>query len=155
MLSGSARCKQDANLQSRSQAVGPLLPQLLLALLEIAPGQSSQHHASADLGALLVAVCKKLTGAQNRVGQAQKPSLQVPGRGAAAMSRLAWVVLKGWQGLLAAVHVTTERSNPLAAAAGRIVAEGTAAGDIGAVLPKDLPTTCLRAVCAFLTGRAS
>ena len=101
-----------------------------------------------------MAVCKKLTGAQNRVGQAQKPSLQVPGRGAAAMSHLAWVVLKGWQGLLAAVHVTTERSNPLAAA-GRIVAEGTAAGDIGAVLPKDLPTTCLRAVCAFLTGRAS
>ena len=155
MLSVYANCKQNANLQSRSQAVGPLLPQMLLALLEIAPGQSSQHHASADLGALLVAACKKLTGAQNRVGQAQKPSLQVPGRGAAAMSRLAWVVLKGWQGLLAAVHVTTERSTLLAAAADRTVAGGTAAGDTGAVLPKDLPTTCLRATCAFLTGRTS
>ena len=154
-MSVSARRKQDANLQSQSQAVGPLLPQMLLALLEIAPGQSSQHHASAQLGALLVAACKKLTGAQNRVGQVRKPSLQVPGRGAAAMSRLAWVVPKGWQGLLAAVHVTSEVSAPLVAAAGRTVAEGTAAGDTGAVLPKDLPTTCLKTAYGFLIGRTS
>ena len=71
------------------------------------------------------------------------------------MSRLAWVVLKGWQGFLAAVHVKTERDIPLAAAAGRTDAEGTAAGDTEAVLPKDLPTTCLSAVYGLLTGRRS
>ena len=141
----SARCKLNANLQSQSQAVGPLLPQMLLALPGTAPGQprptSCLSAARSAAPAWSAAHACLRTAQEHSDGQVWQASLQVPGRAAAAMSRLAWVVLKGWRGLLAAVHVRTERDAPPAAAAGHRDAEGTAAGDTGAALPKDLPTT--------------
>ena len=120
---------------------------MLLALPETAPGQSIQTSRPGTIESAAPAQSAAggcLRQAQERLGrQPRKASLQVPGRAVAAMSRLAWVVLKGWQGLLAAVHVKTESCTPLAAAAAAdsTDAESTAAGDTGAVLPKDLPTT--------------